>query len=286
MHSMDLAAVASRGVAPTGEGNTPQRGRFAVALSTIATIAAALALLTSCGHAEDTRTVGPYTLALTDTTKPALGDPGGQGAVYETQVAIALPLTDPPALEGAGSRPYPRPVWYTSNDLRVQLQYVITNFEDKEIVVELMVDGWNEFIRYSPTVSVDEEGNVNADRAMVDRIIIVPAKSRVTGTVSYDDFERAALSLATIMNGAANPFHVVEPHTNILSDPATAPFVPSVIDGITGFDLSLRSSTAVKVAVEATVELIDHGDHLVANGAPFTARPPRRYHPVLPKPPM
>ncbi len=253
----------------------------------------------SCSSAnKDNRTFGPYTLAISETTKPALATPGGGAplvdpadppagidGIYQVQTSVIVPLIDRPAIEGAAVKPYPRPIWYTSADLRLQLTYVITNLEDKPRSIELLVDGWNEFIRYTPLVTIDDEGNVNADRSMVDRRILLPAKGRVVGTVSFDDFERMALELGIIMNGAPNPFHVVEPHTEIFTDIQTKPFIPTVTAGLTGFDLNVRSLGPAKLALEATLEVDDRKSLLVAEGETSGARPPgKRYNPVVATP--
>lgn len=120
--------------------------------------------------------------------------------------------------------------------------------------------------------------------------MIIPAYSTVSGRISYDDFERMAMALAILTSNPPpdNPFHVVEPHTKLTTDPLTAPLLPQVIDGITGFDLSLRARGTVKVVLEATLELVDHtenGEHLVAEGDVSSYRPPRKYVPVVAPPP-
>ncbi|MGZ6087083.1 MAG: hypothetical protein ACXWUE_26640 [Polyangiales bacterium] len=215
----------------------------------------------SCGGTRDSRTNGPFYVAITDKTPAALM--GDQGGVYQVRRSIPIPLGEKPDIPGL--KPYPGGVWYTPADLRVQMSYVITNMEDKDVTVELLVDGWNEFIWYSPQVKLDDEGQVQADRSCVDRHIIIPAKSRAEGRVSFDDFERMAQALAAIENKAPNPFHVVEPSTSF-DDPLIKPYMPEVIDGITGFDLSLRATEPVRVVVEATLELVDLKGVLVEEG--------------------
>jgi hypothetical protein len=121
---------------------------------------------------------------------------------------------------------------------------------------------------------------------MVDRRLLLPAKGRVTGTISFDDFERVAIELGIIMNGAPNPFHVVEPHTELFSDVQTKPYIPTLIAGLTGFDLSVRSNGPAKLALEATLEVDDRAGLLVAEGEASKARPPgKRYNPVVATPP-
>jgi hypothetical protein len=251
----------------------------------------------SCGNTEDPRTAGVYTLALSDKTTPAFKSADGQSAVYEVQVQVVLPLIEKPKLTTAVVDPYTEPVWYTPSDVQVQCSFVVTNLGDTDVTAEVLLDGWNEFIRYVPKVSVDDEGNLQEDLSTNGRRVIVPAKSRIQGVFSYDDLERVAMDLATIMNEQKlgvtpfNPFHVVEVHTKLLDDVLTKPYVPSVIDGITGFDLSLRTTSQVKLELEATLEVIDHGGFLVTDGSSSNAadRYPANltiYNPVVVAPPM
>lgn len=249
----------------------------------VAATAGSIFIATACGNTADQRTDSRvFTLAMTDKTPPALSA-GNGGGVYEMQVPVAIPLIERPAqLPGTQVKPYPRVVWYTPSDLRVQVSYVLTNAGDQDLDVEILLDGWNEFIRYTPMVSVDEEGNVNADLSTLDRRVYIHGHERLTGTFSFDDMERVAYDLATIMNGAPNPFHVVESHTKLLDDLSTKPYVPSVIDGITGFDLSVRTMQPANLELEATLEMIDQGGFLVPDGTPSKAGPPStRYRPVV-----
>ncbi|GAC1542221.1 MAG: hypothetical protein NVS3B10_31090 [Polyangiales bacterium] len=263
-------------------------GRAPGPLTALALVGATVVGAAACKGSVETRTIGPITLALSDATPvakvPAAGGAGGAGGagLFETQASVVLPLTQRPADGAAASKPYPRAIWYGASDLQVQVTYTISNLSDDAVIFELLVDPWNEFIRYTPQVSVDEEGRISADASPIDRRIILDPRARISGTVSYDDFYRMALDLAVIMNGSPNPFHVIEPHTKILTDPQTSYLIPSQIDGLTGFDLSLRSSSKAKLALEATVELIDHGGYLVAEGTTSNASPPaERYTPKI-----
>jgi hypothetical protein len=275
----------ARGDAPKTEGKSPRSGAWLLGIGRKLApfVLAGLAVSTGCSQTNETRTIGPYTLAISETTTPAV-PPSGEGeGVYQTQATVVLPLIDRPKdLTGDRVKPYPRVIWYPSSALQVQLTYVITNLGAENTVIELLVDGFNEFVRYEPLAHVDDEGDVSTDLSMVNRRIIVPGKGRVMGTVSYDDFERMATALAIIMNQVPNPFHAVEEHTDLFTDPMTKPYLPSQIDGLTGFNLSLRSLGPNKIALEATVELIDHQGLLVAEGNASTARPPNTViHPVV-----
>jgi hypothetical protein len=247
---------------------------FAAALSLAAPIVASASLLatTRCSSLGESRVVGPFTLALTPKSAPALS--AGQTKLFESQRSIALPLVERPTLSDAAKvAPYARALWFSADDLRAQLSYVITNTGDKDVTVELTVDLWNEFVRYVPAVHISEE-QTSIDPSPVDRLIIVPAKGRAVGTVAYDDFEQAAYMLATLMNKPDEPYHVLDPHTHLATDPLTQGFVPTQIAGVTGFDLGIRTREEASIALEATVELVDQGQHLTKQGDASKNGPP------------
>jgi len=285
----------SEGIAPQVEGASPRGlGRFARILTGLAAIGVVLA--SGCSSNQDERTIGVYTLAITDKTAPAVPAVGDEPPLYQVTTQVRFPLRPRPdrALLGDVVKPYTQPIWFTSGQLQAQFTYVIKNLGNTDVTVELLVDGWNEFIRYSPTVAivvVNGEQELQADRSVVDRLMIIPAYSTVEGRISYDDFERMATALAILTPEPhhPNPFHVVEPHTKLATDPTTMTWIPPVIDGITGFDLSLRARGAVKIVLEGSLELVDHtenGEHLVPEGEPVVGRsPPPRYVPVVALPP-
>jgi hypothetical protein len=267
------------------EGENPLT-KGAVPRRTLLLGALCAALVVSCSsEPRDARTFGPYTVALKSDTPAALESE--DGAIFQVRRSIPLPIKPrPPGLPGTA--PYPSGVWYSPNEFRVQLSYVITNLEDKEVQVELLVDGWNEFRAYTPQIRIVED-DVQADRSCVQRPIIIPAKGRIDGRVSYDDFERMAIALAGILNKAPNPFHLLDPTVDLYGSPLSKPYIPFIIDGITGFDLSLRSRGGpVRVAVEATVEVIDRAEILMEEGneGSSTNRRPRDLVPEIAAPPM
>jgi hypothetical protein len=217
-----------------------------------------------CGGRREERTLGPYVVAITKETPAAFT--ADDASIFQVGTSIALPLRDRPS--GLPRQaPYPGGVWITPERLRVQASYVISNLEDEELKVGILFDAWNEFVWYSPQIRVVDD-DVIPDRSTVDRLVILPPRARVQGRVAYDDFERVALALATIVGGAPNPFHVLDPQTQIRLSPLSAPYVPAVISGLTGFDVSLRTTRAARVAVEVVVELLDLDEILVELGDP------------------
>ncbi len=262
----------------TKEGGTP-RSKGAIPRRAMLLGALAVAAVAACaGGAKDARTFGPYVVAIKADTPAAFASDEAQ--VFQVRRSIPLPLKErPPSLPA--TPPYPGGVWFTPEQLRVQLSYVITNLEDKPVQVELLVDGWNEFRAYTPQLQVVDDELV-ADRSCVQRLLILPPKSRTEGRVSFDDFERMAIALAAMMNKAPNPFHLLDPSVDLDQSPLAKPFVPKVISGITGFDLSLRSTQAARIAVEATVELVDLAEVVMEEGNEGSS-PNRRPRALIPE---
>lgn len=270
------------GARPQAEGPSPQSAGRRAFLRSLGVGAGALAplavpglggLLAGCSSATDRRTQSTAVIAITETTAPAVTTE--EDAIYQVTRPMPVPLTPRPPSNvlGAAIKPFPRGLWYTTADLRVQCTYVISNLTNAQLRAEILFDVWNEFLYYAPTVTVSEEDGLQADRSSIDRLVDVPARSRLVASVSFDDFERAAVALAIMQDPARpNDFHLVEPSTNLFQSALAKPYLPSVIPGIAGFDLSLRVAGAVgappKVVVEATLELEDRtGNLLVKEGA-------------------
>ncbi|MBK7401488.1 MAG: hypothetical protein IPJ34_35850 [Myxococcales bacterium] len=258
------------GARPHPVGRSPQphleRRAFLQALGLGATCVVAPSVV-GCSTPTERRTQPTAVLAVTETTAPAVTT--DDSVTYQVTRPIAVPLTARPSSDLLGPRvkPYARGLWFTPADLRLQLSYVISNLADADVLVELMLDTWNEFVYYAPTVTISEEEGLAADRSTIDRLIRVPAKSRVVGSVSFDDFERAAMALAIMIDPLRpNDFHLVDPQTNLKESPLAKPFLPTAIDGITGFDLSMRINGKAKVVLEATLELEDRTGNLLVTG--------------------
>lgn len=260
--SLDGINGSGVGSGPRSLGSLPRRDFLSRTLG--GAVVAALAPL-GCGTAPETRTWGPFVVAMTEATPAVLAGP--EASLFQVRRPIAFPIKQRP--EGLQATPgYRRPVWITPDQLRTQLSYVITNLEDRELQLELLVDGWNGGFYYSPQARVVDQ-DIEADRSCVQRLMIVPPKGRLEGRVSFDDFERMAIALAGMTNTqgrAPNPFHLLDPTTKLYESPLSKPFIPSVIESILGFDLSLRSTAAVRVAVEATVEALDRDEVLMDSG--------------------
>lgn len=273
--------------APAGGGPRPQL-----------LLAAALATLVSCSGDSADQVMAPVDLGMTAESD---GAPGlapyysdGNLTLYQVSVPVALPVRRPTQAElqalGAAPEgtPYPRAPFLTAGDEILEVHYVVSNLDPGPHTIWMLIDPWNEFVRYDPGVTVvsDDETDPNFG---YDLSFYVEGDSRVEGDLTSDDMQEIAIKLAAAenvisqeatiamqaMNGdGTDPTtlvnHIFNPQNwSNTDDPLFTPWVPPVIAGLTGFDLGLRSyDEAANIAVEITIQVQDvGGNHFVAQGS-------------------
>lgn len=290
--SLAVAAVATAVHARPGGGPRPPPGgrdpRWGHALP--AALASALVLV-ACASGSADQEVGPNSVGLTSTTAPYYDD--GNLTLYEAQVPVPLPVRQPSSAEikalgpAPAGTPYSRAPFLLASDESVEIQYVIANADSQAQTVWLLIDPWNEFVRYRPGVSV-----VNDDETVpnlgYDLGFYVPANSKVQGTITPDDVHEIAIKLASTQKvlassiatsadaGADNSLSATELANHIFDaqnrsnsgDPLYTPWIPPVIAGITGFDLGIRTSSPANVAVQIVMDVQDlNGNRFVTEGS-------------------
>lgn len=251
-------------------------------------LACVLALTAACSDVEETRTLAPRQVAITEADAPIYDD--GELTIFESKLGIEFPLLAPSpeqagALRGNVVEPYPSYPWVEVDDLRVQVSWVVSNLDPESHVVGVLVDPWNEFGRYWPGLSlVDaDNGEYLPNLSGYDLLIEVPGtdrgtSSRVAGTATYEDLREMAIDFATVMqlietpptNGdgafqdadllaiyANHAFHV---QNRSGSSPLVDAYRPAAIAGLTGVDVGLRTFEPANVALEVVVELVRVGD--------------------------
>jgi hypothetical protein len=274
---------------PTRVGSRPRFVPFAVA----AVLAGA-----ACSQSSKSQTTAPVDLGMTSTMTAYYSDQ--QVTIYEAQAPVPLPVRAPTASDmsslGAtpAGTPYPHAPYLTANDESLEVHYTISNIDSADHVVWMLIDPWNEFVRWNPGVSVvsDEETVPNYG---YDLPFLVPALSRVDGTLTPDDMHEIAIKLASVENllasaqamaaadagtggdgGVApndpnassmmqNAFNATGIANNIMNpqnrsnggDPIYTPWIPPVVAGLTGFDLGVRTYEAANVAIEITIDVQD-----------------------------
>jgi hypothetical protein len=245
----------------------------------------ALAAAAACSQSSNFQTTAPVDLGMTASMAPYYTDQ--EVTIFEAQIPVALPVKLPSASDLASlaatpaGTPYPHAPWLTAADESVEVHYTLNNIDTTEHTVWLLIDPWNEFVRWNPGVSVvsDEETVPNFG---YDLAFLVPAMSRVEGTLTPDDMHEIAIKLASVETMLASPQATAadgDGGTAAMADGGTAPddpnagsmsessfdptaiannifnpqnrsnggdllytpWIPPVIAGLTGFDLGIRT---------------------------------------------
>jgi hypothetical protein len=224
----------------------------------------------------------------------------GNTTIYEVQKPVELPVRKPTGSELSNKppkgTPYRHAPYLLTSDERLELHYTITNVDADTHPVWLLIDPWNEFVRWAPGITVVND-DVTIPNNGYDLAFAIPGKSRVEGTITSDDFVEIATKLASVQavlasasiampgptgmlsvaptGAAASNYPSIDPTTlcnNIFDyqnrsnsgDTLYVPWIPSVVAGVTGFDLGLRTYEPANVGVEITIEEVDlNGNRLV-----------------------
>jgi hypothetical protein len=294
MHRMSLVtdmvtqATTQSCMSPTG-GIRPDRRR-ARGPSRFVTGGAALASLiaAACENGSTDQVTRPLALGMTSTTAPYYSDE--ELTLYQVQVPVPLPVRKMTQadVQAAGpapaGTPYPRGVFLRAEDESVEVHFTLSNVDGADHAVWLLIDPWNEFVRWQPGVTVvdDDESLPNFG---YDLEFTVPAMQRIEGTITADDVHEIAIKLASVETMLASPEAQAPPMTGSSFDPTETannifnpqnrsnsvppdliytPWIPPVIAGVTGFDLGLRTTEPANVAVEITMDVQDlRGDRFV-----------------------
>lgn len=248
-------------------------------------LAVPCACLVACAGETDKQVLPPEVLGMTEATAPIYDD--GQDQIYQVTKEVRLPMRAPTDEERPRGQmaPYPRPPFNLAADTRITLRFTLSNLEDQQRIVELLIDPWNEFVRYQPGVVADGDETI-PNFSGIQRFYILPPKGRIEGIITPDDMVELATDLATAMalerqppaddSAFAGPalynraFNVQNRSSE--PDPVLAPYMPAavsggVVAGVTGFDLGLRSPQPVRVAVEVLIDVEDlNGNRVVPSG--------------------
>jgi hypothetical protein len=245
--------------------------------------------LSGCGDNEMSRILKPNQVAMNKEVAPIYDD--GELTLYEVKRGIAFPILAPTerqraSLDEVVIEPYGRRPWITSDQVRVQLTWTLSNLDDEPHNVELLIDPWNEFGRYWPGLTlVDaDDGEYQPNFSGIDYYYSLEGKgageaSRRHGTYTFDDMDELARDFATVLNlikfppeeglgvpgydGDLLPVyvnHAFHFQNRSHRDPLVKDYVPEVIAGLTGIDIGLRTYEPATVALEVVVELVDTTD--------------------------
>jgi hypothetical protein len=296
-------------VAPTFVGSRP---RFILVAAALLGIGAAVVGVACSNSSSSDQLTQPIDLGMTSTMAAYYSDQNL--TLYEAQLPVPLPVRKPTAddFKGLGATPqgtpYPHAPFLKVGDESVLVHYSITNVDSQDHAVWLLIDPWNEFVRWSPGVTIvsDEETSPNWG---YDLAFLVPAQGRVDGTLTTDDMQEIATKLAAVENLLASPqakaaeadgggdgglystsFDPAGLANNIFNPqnrsngfaPLYTPWIPPVVAGLTGFDLGLRTMEPANIAIEITMEIQDlNGNRFVTSGSgqPEIGMPPTTLSP-------
>jgi hypothetical protein len=178
--------------------------------------------------------------------------------------------------------PFDRLPWVERGDLELQLDFSLSNLDDTDHDIDVIVNGANEFFEYVPRV-LQVDDMVIPLHAQWERRYTVPAGGRLTRTIREDEFDEVAVDLATVVNGAPNSDEVVYFENKSGSDKRSIQYIPKVIPGLTALRLGLRSTEAMTILLEATLRVRDVGEKLAEVDEPHMLLMPALFESVVPE---
>jgi hypothetical protein len=263
---------------------------------------AMLAAAAGCGDQDHEESLPVVQVGMTKEVEPIYDD--DELRIYEVKKGVSFPILAPTdaargELNQIQMEPYGRRPWVTTDDVQVQVTWTISNLDEEQHIVELLVDPWNEFGRYYPGLQLTDADNEEfmPNFSGIDKQYIVAgrgsgAASRLHGTYTFADLEEVATDLATVMALLANPpqvegdseeedptvtytNHAFHWQNRSYKDLLVAEWVPQTVAGLTGLDLGFRTYEPATVAIEVAVELVDKtGKRIRKEGEDAALLPP------------
>ncbi|MBK6693936.1 MAG: hypothetical protein IPG50_17270 [Myxococcales bacterium] len=243
----------------------------------------ALAGLTSCVDKDENQVLSPVVVGMTANTPSIYSD--GQLTLFQVQTPVRLPMRraeDGERTALGQAPPLPRMPLTVASDVEITVRFTLVNLDDVPRTVQLLLDPWNEFVRYRPLVQVVSEDETTPDFSGFDKYFILAPKERLEGVITPDDTKEMAIDLATAQVLIAKPPSTAAGAVNGLVnramnlqnrssgfDPLLSPIIATLpaVPALVGFDLSLRTTEKATVAVEVIVDLRDlKGDRILPPG--------------------
>jgi hypothetical protein len=230
---------------------------------------------------QDQQVRDPVVLGMTSQVPASYSD--GQVSIFLVSTPVQLPMrryTDEEGQALGRVQGLPREPFLKVSDVRIEVRFTLTNLDDKRQSVELLLDPWNEFVRYRPGITVVDEDALPNFSGFQKSFMLDP-KQRIEGTITPDDMIELGVDLATAQVIAASPppataaqnaaalmnraFNLQNRSSQY--DPLITPRVPAQSPGVVGFDLGLRTLEPANIAVEVVVDVRDlHGDRVIPFG--------------------
>jgi len=237
----------------------------------------------ACGCTDERRFIGDggfYQVALSESTPAAFTAEDAALFIIEERVELPIRVPTETALEDLRQAaanfeglPFARVPWVEREDLAIEVDFTLSNLDDAERQVAVIINGFNEFHEYMPGVTVIDD-EPEADFSQWERLYELDPEARVEGTVREEEFDEAAVDLATVVNGAPNSNAVVFFENKSSRDERNRAFIPAVIPGLAGFRIGLRATAPGRIVLDATVRVRDAGDRLAnPDDEPFAIAP-------------
>lgn len=242
------------------------------------------AVASACAGQDEKEVLPPVVLGMLETTGPTYDD--GQQQIFQVSREVRLPYRQPNDDERPRGEqdPYPRPPFHVTTDSRVTLRYTLSNLDDRVHTVELLIDPWNEFVRYVPGATTIRNDEVLPNFSGIARVVVLPSMGRVEGIITPDDMTELATDLTVAMALERRPpdpagqfggpvlynrtFNVQNRSSE--PDPILQEWMPrsrANIAAVIGFDVGLRTYAPAKVAVELVIDIEDlNGERVLIDG--------------------
>src|SRR5262249_8813106 len=139
-------------------------------------------IVCACSSEHDREALPPVVVGMQETTAPIYDD--GEQKIYQVTHEVRMPFRRPKDGERPQGDvdPYPDAPFQVASDTRTTVRFTLTNLDDKQHAVELLIDPWNEFVRYEPGLATVDD-KVLPNFSGIQRIFILPPKSRTEGII-------------------------------------------------------------------------------------------------------
>ena len=214
-----------------------------------------------------------------------------ESALFSVEEDVWLPVRQPTdaemsTLEAQQPVPFARMPWTQRGDYELEITLVITNVDTVRVSTTATINGINEFNRYLPGFSINDNAIV-PDFSQWERTwSLTPGERRVV-TIREEELDEVATDLASALNTSVvfgtDPTTMVDTTCSDIAnelvyfanqsslDHRSSMCVPTVVPALVGFVLGLRAegapgSMAPAVAIEASVRLRDIHSRLALTG--------------------
>jgi len=226
----------------------------------------------ACESSTDaTGIIAPVDVGMTSTVSPYYTD--GNLTLYWEQRPVSLPIRKGTGKEKVVS-PYPASPYVLSSDYELEVNYTVSNLDNQGHTAWITVDPWNQFVQYDPGITIVSDDETEPNLTGLETPVVLNPMSRIQGTFTSDDMSDLATKLAiamAIMKTPVNPMATFSQATLLNhdfdtqyrtndGDPLMSPFIPSVIAGLTGFNIGIESYEPMNVAIEITMQIIDNSN--------------------------